>query len=157
MEGSTTYIELPPEYNQHQSFISQQSPSPQKLHEIMMKNNEIIIEELTEPETINLNDAPAETGTPQLMSGMVMIPKTPSSIHQSYVSNLTAAQLEILDKIKEGEGNDSKFVYKLLMLLFDKETLVNSSITGRPSKNGKYNFRGSNILDKGKLSFCKSE
>jgi hypothetical protein len=72
-----------------------------------------------------------------------------------FSDHLTKSQISELSSIKSGTKSDSLFVCKLLMMLFDKETLIDSSITGRPSKNKSYETKGQKTLDKKKLLICK--
>lgn len=78
----------------------------------------------------------------------------PGPSKQATLSKIQKAELA---KIKPGAKNDSQFICKLLMMLFNKETLMDSSVTGKPSKNGAYESKGQKSLDKNKMSLCKRE
>jgi hypothetical protein len=81
------------------------------------------------------------------------------SIQQKYKINLEGHQLETLNEVEPGDRNDSKFLNIILPWLFDKKTLVNSTVTGKPYTNRKNPGEPSvkSRLDPRKMMFIKGE
>lgn len=84
---------------------------------------------------------------------------TIESIQKKYKVHLEDHQLEALNDFEPGDKNDSRFLNFLLPLLFDKKTLINSTVTGKPYTNRKNPGEPKNKsrLDPRKMAFIKGE
>lgn len=76
-------------------------------------------------------------------------------IISKYKLQLQESEKYQLDNIDEGRPNDQKFINKLLLILFDRNTLAYSSVSGKTNKNNKFDADQCLKLDTNKVDFIK--
>ena len=78
-------------------------------------------------------------------------------IIEKYNIKMEDSDVRQLDNIDEGSKNDQKFINKLLLILFDRNTLAYSSVSGKTNKNNKFDSDRCQKLDTNKVDFIKGE
>lgn len=117
------------------------------------KSSEILIEELEQVQDEECN----EDNENETLK--IYLNETQEQIQQKYKYRLNQMTLDELNDMEPGEKNDSKFLNHILPIVFDRKTLLASSVTGKAytNRNNHSEPPSKPPLDPRKLKFVRGK
>lgn len=145
----------PNQTKQHENYVVVQELKSPALSEVMNETTAFVDEfEVFDHASDVADEFEAVEHKPK-MSNYSM--ERQKDIIDKYSISMEDTDIYQLDNIEEGSKNDQKFINKLLLILFDRNTLAYSSVSGKTNKNNKFQSDRCQKLDTNKVDFIKGE